>query len=181
VPDIWMPPQADIAAEPITAPLEPVSTGAARAKIAAALAGVLAAFALAAWFAYRTPPTHPAPRSTAAAAQTSAATPALQPAAAPAPEPPTPIAPVAPVAPDSRPTAAAPSFEIVVASFRTESRAAAVAAQVSGAGLAVRRRVIGGWQQVIAGPFASREEADAARQRLEQAGLPGTQVVSATP
>jgi cell division protein FtsN len=52
---------------------------------------------------------------------------------------------------------------------------------VSGAGLAVRRRVIGGWQQVIAGPFVSREEADAARLRLEHAGLPGTQVVSATP
>ena len=68
-----------------------------------------------------------------------------------------------------------------MASFRTESRAAAVATQVSGAGLAVRRRVIGGWQQVIAGPFASREEADAARLRLEQAGLPGTQVVAATP
>jgi cell division protein FtsN len=78
-------------------------------------------------------------------------------------------------------SATASAFEIVVASFRTESRADAVAAQVSSAGLAVRRRVIGAWQQVIAGPFASREEADTARQRLEQAGLPGTQIVSATP
>ena len=175
MPDIWTP-QADTGTESITAPLEPVSTTAPRSKIAAALIGVLAVGTLAAWFAYRPATTHTDPRPAAATGQTSATTPALQPTAAPPPEPAAVIAPT-----DSRPAATAPSFEIVVASFRTESRAAAVAAQVSGAGLAVRRRVIGGWQQVIAGPFASREEADTARQRLEQAGLPGTQVVSATP
>jgi general secretion pathway protein A len=194
MPDVWIPPQADTGTESIAAPLEPVSTTAPRSKMAAALIGVLAVGALAAWFAYRPATTHTDPRPGAARGQTSAATPALPPTAAPPPEPAAAIAPtdsrpaataLAPAAAAvpgaAAPTATAQSFEIVVASFRTESRAAAVAAQVSGAGLTVRRRVIGGWQQVIAGPFASREEADAARQRLEQAGLPGTQVVSGTP
>jgi cell division septation protein DedD len=87
-------------------------------------------------------------------------------------------------APATAPAAAASpaghtqSFEIVVASFRTEPRAAAVAAQVTDAGLKVRRREVGGWLQVLAGPFASREEADAAHQRLEQVGLSGSQVIS---
>ncbi|MCU1386304.1 MAG: Sporulation related domain, partial [Acidobacteria bacterium] len=71
-----------------------------------------------------------------------------------------------------------PAFEIVVASFRTEARAAAVAAQVSDAGLPVRRREAGGWQQVIAGPFGSRDEADAGKVRLDRAGVTGTQVIS---
>jgi general secretion pathway protein A len=65
-------------------------------------------------------------------------------------------------------------FEIAVASFRTEARAASVAAAVSSLGLPVRRRVAGGWQQVIAGPFASRAEADHAQQRLAGAGLTQT-------
>jgi general secretion pathway protein A len=68
-------------------------------------------------------------------------------------------------------------FEIVVASFRTEARAASVAAAVSSLGLPVRRRAIGGWQQVIAGPFASRAQADAVQQRLAGAGLAQTVVV----
>ena len=100
--------------------------------------------------------------------------------AAPASPPPATSAPAsapAPSAPTAR-DAIVPSFEIIVASFRTEARAVSVAAQVADAGLKVRRRTIAGWQQVIAGPFASREEADAAHQRLERAGLPGTQIVA---
>jgi cell division septation protein DedD len=84
--------------------------------------------------------------------------------------------PAEPVA-ASPPAATGRSFEIVVASFRTEERAAAAAAAVSDAGLPVRRRTAGVWQQVLSGPFASREEADAARDRLTRAGLPGAQVV----
>ena len=68
-------------------------------------------------------------------------------------------------------------FEIVVASFRTDARAASVAAEVSNLGLPVRRRVAGGWQQVIGGPFASRAAADDAQQRLAGAGLAQTVVV----
>jgi len=70
------------------------------------------------------------------------------------------------------------SFEIVVGSFKTEPRAAALAQQVSELGLKVRRREAGGWLQVLAGSFASREEADAARQRLDQAGLTGSQIIA---
>ena len=68
-------------------------------------------------------------------------------------------------------------FEIVVASFRTDERAAAVVAEVSNLGFPVRRRVIGGWHQVIAGPFASRAAADEVQQRLTGAGLTQTVVV----
>jgi cell division protein FtsN len=88
------------------------------------------------------------------------------------------VAPV-PSAPPSIAVASQPAFEIVVASFRTEARAAAVAAQVSDAGLPVRRREAGGWQQVIAGPFASREAAAAAQVRLERAGVTRTQIAPA--
>ena len=69
-------------------------------------------------------------------------------------------------------------FEIVVASFHTEARAASVAADVSSLGLPVRRQTASGWQQVIAGPFASRAEADDAQQRLAVAGLTQTVLTS---
>jgi cell division protein FtsN len=74
-------------------------------------------------------------------------------------------------------TATAERFEIVVASFRIDAGAASVAAQVTALGLPNRRRVLDGWQQVLAGPFASRAEAEEAQQRLDRAGLTRTQIV----
>ena len=71
-------------------------------------------------------------------------------------------------------------FEIVVASFRTDARATSVADEVSALGVSVRRRESDGWQQVIAGPFASRAAAEEAQQRIHGAGLTGTQVVPVT-
>ena len=68
-------------------------------------------------------------------------------------------------------------FDIVVASFRTDSRATAVAASVAALGLPTYRRVADGWQQVISGPFASRADAGEAQQRLQHAGLSSTQIV----
>ena len=109
--------------------------------------------------------------TTPTAAPPAATAPATPPAAAADPKP-------APAATGAAPVAHGSSFDIVVASFRTEPRAVAVAAQVSDAGLPVRRREVGGWLQVISGPFPSREDADAARQRLEAAGLTGTQIVA---
>jgi general secretion pathway protein A len=106
------------------------------------------------------PETAPAPAAAGAATAPAASAPATASAAA------------------APPAGHTQSFEIVVASFRTEPRAAALAQQVSDVGLKVRRREVGGWLQVLAGPFASREEADAARQRLDQAGLTGSQVVA---
>lgn len=68
-------------------------------------------------------------------------------------------------------------FDIVVASFRTDARAALVASEVAALGLPIRRRVSDSWQQVVSGPFASRNDAQAAQQRLHGAGLTGTQIV----
>ncbi len=67
-------------------------------------------------------------------------------------------------------------FEIVVASFRTEQRATSVEAEIAALGVPARRRVNGTWQQVICGPFASREAAEEAQARLNRAGFTGTQI-----
>ena len=149
---------------------------------------VVVAGALAAWFGVRAvqapEPVQPRaePVAPPPARQSAPVTPPAQsPPAAPAPSATAPAS----AAPDSPPTppAAAPSapigqeFEIVVASFRTETRAEAVVEQVGTLNLPVRRRVADGWQQVILGPFRSRADADAARHQLDQAGLTGAQIV----
>jgi cell division protein FtsN len=99
-------------------------------------------------------------------------------ASAPAPRTPPPGA----SAPAPR-AAAAPAtgerFEILVASFRTDGRAASVANEVTELGLPSRRRVSEGWQQVLSGPFASRAQAEEAQRRLDRAGLTRTQIVLA--
>jgi general secretion pathway protein A len=69
-------------------------------------------------------------------------------------------------------------FEILVASFRTEVRATEVVERLTNAGQSVRQRSVGGWQQVVAGPFASRTAAEDAQRRLEREGFTGTQIVS---
>ena len=82
--------------------------------------------------------------------------------------------------PDISNVPAAPSaeaYEIVVASFRTETRARAVAMDLAALDQPVRRRVTDGWQQVLTGPFASRTLADEAQQQLERAGFIGTHIV----
>ena len=68
-------------------------------------------------------------------------------------------------------------FDIVVASFRTDARAASVAREVEALGLPMRRRVSDNWQQVVSGPFVSRQDAEEAQRRLHAAGLTGTQIV----
>jgi cell division protein FtsN len=65
-----------------------------------------------------------------------------------------------------------------VTSFRTESRASSVAAEVVALGLPMRRRFSDGWHQVLSGPFKSRTDAEGAQQRLERGGLTGTQIVA---
>jgi hypothetical protein len=105
---------------------------------------------------------------------------------APPTEPATPAAAIPPASTSPAPTNPPPTagaasgserFEIIVASFRTDARASQVASEVTALGLPIRRRVSDGWQQVLAGPFASRSEASAAQQRLNDAGLTGTQIV----
>jgi type II secretory pathway predicted ATPase ExeA/cell division protein FtsN len=107
-------------------------------------------------------------------AATAPARPATPPATAPsgaAPAPPTTTPAAAPATP------AAERFEIVVASFRTDTRATAVSTEIAALGLPVRRRVADTWQQVIVGPFKSRQEADDAQQRLQRAGMGGAQII----
>ena len=72
------------------------------------------------------------------------------------------------------------SFEIVVASFRTMTRASEVAAELTSLGQPVRQRSSDGWQQVLAGPFASRIAAEEAQAKLDRAGYTGTQIVPAS-
>jgi cell division protein FtsN len=126
-------------------------------------------------------PAAPAPPSAAPAAE-----PAPTSAPAPIPAPSSPSASVSTPPPaasgiDSRePPADAPtSFEIVVASFRTVTRASAVAAELVALGQPVRQRTADGWEQVLAGPFATRAAAEEARQKLDLAGYTGTQIVPA--
>jgi general secretion pathway protein A len=114
----------------------------------------------------QTPAVGPAPD------RPNASAPPAAPAAAPATLPTsTPAAPPATLTGDR--------FDIVVASFRTDARASAVSTEIAALGLPVRRRVADSWQQVVVGPFTSRQDADNAQQRLQRAGLGGTQIVPA--
>ena len=154
------------------------------------VASALAA-ALAVWFGLRaaqppvaeTPPSVTAPASSATRGSGALRDPAPAGANSPVPEATattgTQIAPevTAPVPSAGAATATGGRFDIVVASFRTDARAASAAAEVAALGLPIRRRVSDGWQQVIAGPFAARADAEEAQRRLHNAGLTGTQVV----
>jgi cell division protein FtsN len=164
----------------------------ARTRALAALTAVLAFATVAAWLTVRgssgSGADQPAairqnPASIPPPPAVRSEPPRSEPTTAPAPAgaPPTPAS-----APALRGATAAAGettsdrFDIIVASFRTEARAASVATQVADVGLPVRQRFAGGWQQVVAGPFASRGEADAAQQRLTGAGLTDTHVVAAS-
>jgi len=124
-----------------------------------------------------TPP--PAARPPAAqparGAPPSAGVPPAKEAATPGPAAPKADAPSAAAGATSTP------FDIIVASFRTEVRAASVADQVTALGIPVRRRESDGWQQVVAGPFATRTAAEEAQQRIHGAGLTGTQISPVPP
>jgi len=120
------------------------------------------------------PPAAAAPPAPAAAPAARPPASATTPSSAPAP-PPTPAS----RASTSSPEPAGERFEIVVASFRTAIRATDVANAIAALPEPVRQRSAGGWQQVLAGPYASAEEARAAQQRLERAGFTGTHVTTA--
>jgi len=90
---------------------------------------------------------------------------------------PTPPGNTGAAAPALAATSTSERFDIVVASFRTDARAAAVAREVAALGLPIRRRVSDNWQLVVSCPFASRRDAEEAQQRLHGAGLTGTQIV----
>jgi cell division protein FtsN len=135
------------------------------------------------------PPAPSADRPPAAAA--GSATPDSVPTAGTAP--PTPVAGSRPAETPAVPSASTPAssgsdparrapppagqrYEIVVASFRTETRTLSVANDVVALGLPMRRRTVNEWQQVLVGPFATRAQAEEAQQRLAQAGHTGTRI-----
>jgi general secretion pathway protein A len=156
-------------------------------------AAVVIVAAAAGWFAIRGVTRTGSADSSPASAAPQPAAPQPSPAPAPSTTPPAPevstptSAPPgsAPAGPISEPSAAsAPAettgpFEIVVASFRTMTRASEVAAELTALGQANRQRTSDGWQQVLAGPFPTREAAVAAQERLDSAGYTGTQIVPA--
>lgn len=162
-------------------PAEPAATPRTKYLVLAVLIGVLGAAGL---FGYRrmlAPAAEATPPATAAAPRTPSPGPPA-PGTQPSPPPASAAAPPAPAAAAATETPAPPAadirFDIVVASFRTDARATSVAEQVSALGIAVRRRESDGWQQVIAGPFATRAAAEDAQQKIHAAGLTGTQIAA---
>jgi len=59
------------------------------------------------------------------------------------------------------------------------TRASEVAAELTALGQRVRQRTADGWEQVLVGPFPTREAAVAAQEQLDRAGYTGTQIVPA--
>lgn len=115
----------------------------------------------------------PAPATTAPTAGYSTPTPAATTVTPPRPT----AAPTSGATPP--PPSVARGFDVVVAAFRTELRADAVSSDISALGLPVHRRSSPDWQQVLCGPFATREEAEEAQERLARRGFSGTQIVVA--
>jgi cell division protein FtsN len=74
----------------------------------------------------------------------------------------------------------AASFMVLVASFRSATRASDVADQITGLGLPafIRSGGSNGWHQVAMGPYASSDEAAAAQAVLERAHFDDSIVVS---
>jgi cell division septation protein DedD len=130
-----------------------------------------------------TPAAAPQPAPAAQSAPASQPTPAPEsaPATAAQPEPVAPLPAATPNPPAAAPAAATDgSFEIVIASFRTETRAAQVVAELTALGHQARARVIGEWQQVVAGPFATRAAAEEAQRQLDSQGYTATHIVPAS-
>jgi general secretion pathway protein A len=172
----------------------PEPPAASRARRYGAIAATVAVVAIA-WFGVRSaarrspgepvsapaPAPSPAQPTRPAQAASTPAAPPPEPASAPPPAQTNPMAPppAPPRAAATPPPAPPPSgaaFEIVVASFRTEARAADVVTAITALGEPVQKRFLGGWQQVVAGPYASDDLVRAAQQRLARAGFTGTHI-----
>jgi type II secretory pathway predicted ATPase ExeA len=188
------PPPEPVAAEDLQFAFEAASVEEQRPNRSTLLLAVAAVVvAVGTWFGVRAlfapdqtdtvaaAPSPAAPRPPSVQPSPTPSVPAAAPAASPLPAPveAVPSSPPAPVTPVAAPASAGGSFEIVVASFRTVTRASAVAAELVALGQPVRQRESDGWQQVLAGPFASRSAAEQAQQRLDTAGYTGTKIVPA--
>jgi general secretion pathway protein A len=108
------------------------------------------------------------------------------PASRPAPPPAVPTAVVADVSPKvaaDPPDAASTvnKFLIIVSSFRTRDRSVRVASDISALGLPAFVRSSSGWEQVIVGPYTTRQEAIAAQSKLESEHFEDTKVTQGGP
>lgn len=123
----------------------------------------------------------PAPTPTAPAASSPLGDP--PPAGQPAEQPTVAGAGATQSAAPTRGTAGDGAYRIVVASFRTASRAEQVATSLQSQQLAVATRADGSgtWHQVVAGPYLSIEAARDAQRTLERVGFPDTQISMTTP
>jgi len=97
-------------------------------------------------------------------------------ATAPAVTPPA-VTPPAIAAPVASTSAADNQLLVVVSSFRTRERAAQVATDIVGLGLPGFVRTNSGWQEVIVGPYSSRNAALTAQQKLAGARYPDTKII----
>ena len=91
--------------------------------------------------------------------------------------PPKPQAPAVAAAPAASTSAADNPLLVVVSSFRTRDRAAQVASEIVGLGLPGYVRTNSGWQEVVVGPYSSRDAALAAQKKLAGARYPDTKIV----
>ncbi len=96
--------------------------------------------------------------------------------------PPGATAPRATAAPTrSAPSPGGDTFLIIVSSFRTRDRATQVATDIAAIGLPASVRSTSGWEQVVVGPYASRQEAADAQARLETAHFADTKLTQTSP
>jgi cell division protein FtsN len=128
----------------------------------------------------------PAPPAVPASVDQSPRAPAPVPGSESAPASSAPAAAVEPAAasPSSSASSSSSSLPagqiyVAVAAFRTPDRAAAVAAQLTAAGLRAEARAspAGTWQQVVVGPFLTADEAAAAQQALTRQGFAGSRIL----
>jgi type II secretory pathway predicted ATPase ExeA len=118
--------------------------------------------------------TQSAPANIASSSPTGTVRAATPVAPVPTPEATAPTANASPARP-----AATDRFVIVVSSFRTAARAALAAEDVSRLDFPAFTRATGsGWQEVVVGPYATRQEAVEARERLIAAHLTDARIVS---
>jgi len=154
-----------------------------RSHVPIAVAAAVIGLALVIWFMRGGVSGSPSPASQPEALRPS---PSSNPPAQSAPRP---AAPAATSAGTATPRAAAPAtasplaedFLIIVSSFRTRDRASQVATDIAGLGLPASVRTATGWEQVVVGPYGSREQAVAAQSRLVTAHYADTKVTQNAP
>jgi general secretion pathway protein A len=159
-------------------------TGVIRTSAAAATLALAAALGL--YWSLQPAPRRvhePAPSDAAGAPAPNTRAPSIAPSTdvtAVSPPPASPPVPAPPLASDRKSGGA---YDIAVAAFRTERRAAEVSAALAAYGFPVSTRSAAGgtWYQVVVGPFTTSVDAEAAQRTLAREGFGDTRVSPALP